>query len=161
MELPILGEAKLRTSCMAISFVFDVGEFETARADLSLLDDDAFDLWLDHHTPLEQLAKRGRWFYFNRLLVPAEVRGQRIGSRLMRLVTDWADQNGFNIYNPVTGGYLANIKREMPRLLQFYSRWGFVSVESKDPQKLIRIASTECLQERVRWMESRPTLGSR
>lgn len=72
-------------------------------------------------------------WYFNRLFVYSPYRKQRIGSHLIDMVIQWADENSFTIVCDVSGyGEMSN-----EQLVQFYCKHGFVHEDDEPDFRLI------------------------
>lgn len=69
----------------------------------------------------------GPWYYFNRLLVPRQHRGNQEGPALLQALTTWADQYGANIFNPATTGYMQDEEAEVPKLIRLFESFGFTT----------------------------------
>ena len=74
----------------------------------------------------------GVWFYFNRLIVPKQLRGQGLSKLLLQQVIDWADINKINIFNDINPYGALNLKQ----LIDLYSRYGFKKISR---QSMIRL----------------------
>lgn len=71
------------------------------------------------------------WYYFNRLNVPAPIRGRGIAKKLMNQVVEWADQNQIYIHLDINPYGDLNLEQ----LTSFYKRYGF---QEKDKKFMIR-----------------------
>lgn len=77
---------------------------------------------------VDEHALQEPWYYFHRLLVPSQERGQGWGSQLMAAVSRWADFSRLHIYNEVHPYGDEPYEKGLAMLTRFYERWGFVSV---------------------------------
>jgi len=67
-----------------------------------------------------------RWFWFNRLNVPKQIRGRGIAKKLLQQVTGWADRSKINIINlAIPSGSL-----DIDRLTALYRRFGFRAIDN-------------------------------
>ena len=67
-------------------------------------------------------------FYVNRIIVPEFMRGKAIGTELMQTLANIADDRRYNLYIDPTANYGSNV----PRLIEFFARFGFVATTGPD-----------------------------
>jgi GNAT superfamily N-acetyltransferase len=93
------------------------GQHYAGEADLSKIDNDI----------LQSNVKfkiDGIWFYFNRLIVPKQLRGHGLSKKLLQRVANWADENKVNIWNDINPYGDLNLKQ----LIELYSQFGFKKI---------------------------------
>jgi len=80
------------------------------------------------------IEAKGNWSFFNRLVVPKELRGEGLATELMKQVTQWADKKKVNILNGVNPYGDLSLKQ----LIAFYGKFGFKAPNKKNPEILVR-----------------------
>ena len=91
-----------------------------AVAELSFFDNESVELYLNND------KIDGKWYFFNRLNVPKEIRNLGIAKQLMEQVVEWADKENVNILNVVNPYGDLN----MEKLERFYEKFGFIKIKT-------------------------------
>lgn len=99
---------------------FSIIKNQRSVAELSRISNDVVEMYL-------KTKVVGEWYYFNRLIVAKEVRGQGIATELLFELAKWADKKKKNILNEINPyGDLS-----LNNLISLYKKIGFVSTNTK------------------------------
>ena len=75
------------------------------------------------------LYDNGKYLTLSRIVIPSEKRGRGIGSKIMQIIVDYADQFGKKIYLTPSKDFGAS---SVSRLESFYKEFGFVKKPKDD-----------------------------
>lgn len=76
------------------------------------------------------------WYYFSRLLVPTKIRRQGIGSKMLKKMIEYMDNNKFNILLEINPYKRDDLDPSLEDLIKIYSKFGFEI--SCEPNTMIR-----------------------
>lgn len=83
-----------------------------------------------------EVEQIGRGIHISKIVVPKEVRGQGLGSKALKAICNFADENGMPISLTPSNDFGGNVKR----LYQFYGKFGFVKNKGRNKDFIWRDA---------------------